>query len=252
MENRLSGMLGIKRLRLTGGRKIVAAIAAAFLAIALVIGPTPLPDKLGFYQYLAIVMILLSALLGLLVLRASEREHLRAQWDESLRDFRTYLTIVTAHLRSAMQTGGQSILPFGEGWDSVAPKARWPLNDSQSLRGWATRNNNWMNPDELNTLRVARWVGEDVERNTVVFQSARSRLSGALEQWMEWDQESAIAPEIRASVTGYRDAIVMLAYLEIAHAESVHTAFPWPKWGAANQLWPVLGIPTVAPSVPGV
>ena len=163
----------------------------------------------------------------------------QVDWARSLRDFRNNLTILTAHLRSAIETTAHRILPPGVGWVDVAAKSRWPQMGNEPLRGWSGRMGSWMNTDERQALDVARYV-EGVERNTIPFQVARSHLTDALKEWRGWREDQDTAPLIDQCVTEHRDAIVMLAYLEIAHADAAQMNSPPPAWRDFPTLWPVV------------
>lgn len=156
------------------------------------------------------------------------------EWAKAYRDFRTNLTTLTAHIRTALLTVGTSVA-----WDDVARKARWPDLGDQPLKGWPVRKASWMTNDEQTLLDVARRV-ESVERNTIQFQTARSLLSDALDQWLEWSSEDAIAATIQRRIAEHRDAIVMLVYLEIAHADAMTKTSPAPNWRHLPTAYPVL------------
>ncbi|HXI65550.1 MAG TPA: hypothetical protein VNH14_13700 [Gemmatimonadales bacterium] len=96
-----------------------------------------------------------------------------------------------------------------------------------------------MTSDEQALLAVARIV-EQVEQNTVPFQTARSLLSDALDQWLEWRSETAIAATVVRRVTEHREAIIMLVYLEIVHADAMLKTSPAPQWRHLAGAYPAL------------
>lgn len=161
---------------------------------------------------------------GIINQRRAAAHELQEKWEQSYREFRTNLTRLTAHIRSALHQMGSSVA-----WDDVARKARWPDLGDQPLKGWPARMAHWMTSDEQALLAVARHV-EQVEQNTVPFQTARSLLSDALDQWLEWRSETAIAATVDRRVTEHREAIIMLVYLEIAHADAMMKTSPAPQW----------------------
>ena len=208
------------------------AIGAAVAVIPVSSSPSPILRAAAIWAAAAVLWVAAQS--------SSDKAASLRRWKRSHLRFRDDLDTMTAFLRSAMQTSGQNVLPFGQGWEDVAPKARWPDIRNEQLRGWLSRMGSGMTPDEHLTLKVARYI-LGIDRNTIRFQRSRRHLGSALEDWMDWSQDQAIAPLITEAVTEHRDAIVMLAYLEIALADIVQMkSSPPPKWRRLPEFWPVL------------
>jgi hypothetical protein len=126
------------------GLVLLGAVAAGMRDVPLLIGATIIAFLIGLVGKLRHQRHLV------------ERD-LQAAWEQSLRKFRDNLTAFTAHIRSALQTTGQDVLPGGM-WEDVASKARWPEMDDQPVRGWKGRKAAWLTEAERKTLEVAQFV----------------------------------------------------------------------------------------------
>lgn len=217
--------------------RILFGCAASGFAIALVLPPGRM-----------VPLIVVAGVLALIGLRFHLHSEQRREWEGSYRGFRDDLTTVCAHIRTALATDPQQFKQLGQTWEELASQSRWPPDMTTApLKGWPERMSAHLTEQERALLRAAQRV-EWIERNTVPYQQARSRMADALTQWAEWSSRHAIRQRIGERIGEHRQDVVMLAYLEIAHADMMDRAGPTPEaWASLDRHWPLAPIKPVVP-----
>lgn len=218
--------------------------ASAYAAAPILLGVAI--AKMGAGPALGLAAVL--ALIGYFLSSSAESDELaeraRDDWQKSYRAFRDHLTSVAAFANSAL-IGGHAKLQ-GMSWTDLAERATWPGGLDRALKGWRDRNPNIAKHDDL--LLFAAELVDQVDANTISFQLARSHMTDVLGQWVEWSDTKAIQGDIRRRVAEHRLEIVLLAYLEIAHANRMPGRGRAPTaWAQAGTVWPILCKPPIAP-----
>jgi hypothetical protein len=211
-------------------------MAAAFVSIAAAAALTvvvlpdsrtpPIGDVLRMVAILGglggLLMLALAGVLEHWRYVAQARATAQDEWRRSYRTFRDHITVVCAHVRSALDIPGA---PRDRDWNTLASRSRYP---DHMVKGLANRSVGWLDAEralldttaEQPLFAIAEHVVA-VDLNTFGFVLARSHATDEISRWVTWRNEEAIREEVERALKDQRRVLVLLAFLEVAQAVKI-------------------------------
>lgn len=230
---------------LKGAAALCGAVAVAALAAALD-GAAKQAGGFSFHALAGLTLFRIAAVLGVVAVLCwiaamilEERASRQLEWEQSLLRFEESLMTVSKWvLPRALEMHLNNQSEFQTWAELCQHVRRYPPNLSGGpLSRWFAREGHTLEEYELVALALARRAFGDAFFGGTPSDMARKAMTVELERWERWIT-NRISPRLLTRLKEHREAMILLAYLEVAVAERVPTATSAPEWARIGDKLP--------------